>query len=66
MDLAFEMKILNNVKHRHAISLKFGGRFLTPLTMLGCEPKASICFAIKENLILYCCKFSAFFVAAIN
>ena len=53
------MKIFNNVKHRHAICLKFGDRFFTFLTMLGCEAKASICSANKENPVLYCRKSSA-------
>ena len=35
------MKILNNVKHRHAICLKFGGRYFTSLAMLRWEAKAS-------------------------
>ena len=46
--------------------LKFGDRFFTYLTMLKLEAKASICSAIKENIILYCLKFSAFVVAAIS
>ena len=48
MDLTIQMKILNNVKYRHAICMKLGGRFFTSLTMLGYEAKASIYFAIKE------------------
>ena len=34
--------------------------------MLGLEAKVSICSTIKENLFLYCRKFSAFAVAIIN
>ena len=51
------MEIFINVKHCEAI---------WKLTMLGCEAKASTCFVIKENLILYCCKFSAFIVTVIK
>ena len=66
MDLTIQMKIFNNVKHRHEICLKFGDKLLISLTMLGCEAKVSICSAIKENLISYCRKFSEFVVAVIN
>ena len=60
------MKMFNNVKHHHAKCLKFGDKFFTFLTILGYKAKASICSAIKENLILYYRKFLAFVVAVIN
>ena len=59
------MTMIDNVKHRNAILLKFGGKFLTSLTKLVLEGKPSICFTVKENLLASCRKFSPFAVAVI-
>ena len=40
-------------------------KFLISPTKLAMKTKASICSKIKENLVLYCRKFSAFFVVVI-
>ena len=56
--------MLNKVKHRDAIYLKFGER--TFLAMLGLDAKDSICSTIKETLIVYCRNFLTFVVAVIN
>ena len=66
MDPTIQTRIFNNAKNRNAISLQFGDRLFTSLTMLGLEAKANICSRIKETLILYCRKFSAFVVVVIN
>ena len=59
------MRAMYFIKHRYAIRLKFEDKFLTSLTKLVLEVKASICSTIKENLLLYCPKFSAFVVIVI-
>ena len=59
------MRMFDNIKHRGVIYLKFGDRFFTFLTMLGLESKGSISSTIKETLLLYFFKFSAFVVAVI-
>ena len=66
MDLSIRMKLMYIVKHRYAIRLKFGDKFLTSLTKQGLEAKTSICCStIKENLLLYCREFLAFVVVFI-
>ena len=65
MDVSVRMRIIYNVRHRYAVRLKFGDKFLTFLTKLVFEGKASICSATKENLLLYCRKFSGFVVVVI-
>ena len=59
------MRVMYNVKRCYTIRLKFGDKFLTSLTKLVLEAKASIYSTIKENLLLYCRKFSAFVVVVI-
>ena len=65
MDLSIRMRIIYDVRHCYAIQLKFGDKFLTFLAKLVLEGKASVCSKIKENLLLYCRKFSAFVVVVI-
>ena len=57
------MTIFSNAKHCYAICLKFGNRFFTCLIMLGFQAKAIIYSKIKENLPLYCRKFSEFVIS---
>ena len=66
MDLTIRMRMINNVKYRHAICLKFEERFFASSIMFGLEAKFSICSRIKKNLILNCRKFSAVVIAVIN
>ena len=56
------MRVIYIVKHRYIIRLKFEDKFLTSLTKLALEAKASLCSTNKENLLLYCRKFSVFVV----
>ena len=65
MNLPIRMEALNNSEHRRAICLKFGDLSLTSLIKLVLEVKASIYSTIKENLLLYCCKFFLFDAAVI-
>ena len=65
MDQSIRMKTIYNVKDHYAISLKFGDKFLTSLTKLVLEAEVSICSTLKENLLLYCRKFSALVVVVI-
>ena len=59
------MRVMYNVKDCYAICLKFGDKLLTSLIKLLLEAKVTICSTIKENLLLYCRKFSAFVVVVI-
>ena len=65
MGLNIRMRMFNSVKHLDVIYLKFEERFFTSAIVLGFESKGSTSSIIKENLILYCRKISAFAVAAI-
>ena len=51
------MKTIYDVKRRYAIRLKFVENLFNSLTKLMLEGKASTSYTIKENLLLYCCKF---------
>ena len=53
-----QMRITYNVKYHRGIPLKFVDTFLTSVTKLALEAKASISSAIKKIMFLYCRKFS--------
>ena len=57
MDQFIRKKNIYNVKYHYAICLKFREKVLTFLIKLVLDGKASICFTIKENLLLYCLSF---------
>ena len=66
MDLPIQVGRFNHAKRNcHATCLKSGVAFFTSLTKLLLEAKASVCSTIKENLLLYCCKFWEFFITII-
>ena len=66
MDLPTGMKITFNVKHSDVIRLKFRAKFLTFITKLVLEGKASIYSTIKKNLLWYCREFLAFAVLSLS
>ena len=43
------MRIIYDVEHLYVIRSKFGDKFLSSLTKLVLEAKASICFTIKKT-----------------
>ena len=65
MDQHVGIRIICHIQYCYVIRLKFGDKALTSLTKLVVEVKVSVCSKIKENLALYCRKFSAFVVALI-
>ena len=65
MEFSIRIRVIYNVRHGYAIHLKLGDKFLTFLTKQVIAGKTSICSTIKENLLLYCRKFSALVVVAI-
>ena len=65
MEFSIRIRVIYNVRHGYAIHLKLGDKFLTFLTKQVIAGKTSICSTIKENLLLYCRKFSALVVVVI-
>ena len=65
MDLTIPITIIYNIKHFDATRLKSRDKLLTFPDQLVLEGKASICSTIKENIFLFCYKFSVIFVVII-
>ena len=65
MKLPIRMRIIYNIKHSHAIRLKFGDKSSTSPTTLVVKAEVSICSTIKENLLSFCRKYSALVVVVI-
>ena len=59
------MRIISNLKHHYAIRLKFGHKFKTCENKLVLKTKANIQSTIKENILIYCRKFSSFAVVVV-
>ena len=59
------MRIISNLKHHYAIRFKFGHKFITSQNKLVRKTKANIRSTIKENILLYCRKFSSFAVVVV-
>ena len=51
MDLPIRIRFIFTAKHRYAIRLKFGDKFVPSVTKLALEVKASISSTIAENLL---------------
>ena len=53
MVLSIRMRIIYNIKHRYAICLKFGDKFLTFLTKLVPEKESQYIYIFYIYIILY-------------
>ena len=64
-DLAIQMWVIYNVKHRNAIPLKFGDKLLISLTKLMVKAKPVSALQSKKIYFYIVIKFSAFVVIVI-
>ena len=60
------MRTFNNKKNRDSIILKFGEIIFSALTKSALQVKASICYTVKEKLLLFCHNFSTFAITVYN